>query len=173
VDAAYIDQIGQLAKAYYDDQLDAAIARLDPRLGPADGSILNVSMGPVGTTKAEAGMKVFKSGCTTGVTRGSVENPSVTTTDPTPAFGTAPHTFHNLIAIRAQSWQIGNHFTRSGDSGSLVIDDHTHKAIGMVIGHYQNKKQLQPIETMALACHIDTILTDFAVSLVGPGDHWP
>jgi len=100
--------------------VDAAVAVLaDP--AAAVGEI--VGLGEIrGVAEAEPGLKVVKSGRTSGVTRGQVRVVGATVKVGLGEVGTAVFTDQIVTTAMAEP----------GDSGSLVLTDEDHKAVGLL-----------------------------------------
>src|SRR2546428_1958898 len=122
------DVIGELTKTArwklggeFVNNVDAAIARLDQKRFPSlSTAIRGIGTGR-GTTTARRRMKVVKVGRTTGRTTGTIMDTHFHFTFPYPGVGEIGYANQILIT----------RFTDAGDSGSLVVDAATKKAVGL------------------------------------------
>lgn len=115
------------------NQVDAAVAR--PVRSDAIAEEILV-LGPVnGTTDAEIGMAVAKSGRTTGVTRGIVE--VVEATAQVSYGGGRTATFENQLLT-------GN-MSNPGDSGSLLVEERSRRAVGLLFAGSDRVTVYNPI----------------------------
>ncbi|HEU4413311.1 MAG TPA: hypothetical protein VFT65_00910 [Candidatus Angelobacter sp.] len=155
--------------------VDAAIAEIVPGQVDLSGSLLDI--GAVGTTSiapappsSTLGVPalneaVSKSGRTTGLTCSTIQSLNSTIQidydakcgDTTPAFTAL---FVNQVTIN------GGSFSSSGDSGSLVVDTGTARAVALLYGGNTTSTVANPIQD---------VITAFggpaAFKIVGAGDH--
>ena len=129
--------------------VDAAIARLNAA-GTATNSILFIGP-PRGKTAAQIDMVVHKFGRTTGFTVGRVTS---VMTDVNVQYDAGVMSFADQIIIRGLDAQP---FSASGDSGSLILERSTQKAVGLLFAGSS---------THTIANHIDDVLKALNVSLV-------
>jgi S1-C subfamily serine protease len=130
------------------NQVDCAIAKVANKdLVSAD--TLRIGS-PAGTARAAIDMSVHKFGRTTAYTVGRVASID---TDVTVGYETGNFTFHEQIIIVGQN---GIPFSNAGDSGSLILERQTNKAIGLLFaGSY----------THTVANHIEDVLKALKVNL--------
>jgi hypothetical protein len=146
------DQIAELTRfiklrANRYNRVDAAIARpLRQTLVGKD--ILHIGP-PTGTAAAEIDMMVHKFGRTTSYTAGRVVSIE---TDVTVEYETADFTFENQIIIIGT----GGQFSDSGDSGSIILQRGTNKAIGLLFGGSSSH---------TIANHIGSVLRSLRVRM--------
>lgn len=155
--------------------VDAAYAAIVTGQVDTSGAILD--LGPVGTTSIAAappsatigtpslGQAVSKSGRTTGLTCSNIQslnltilvNYEATCGATSPAFTAY---FNNQVTIS------GGTFSAGGDSGSLVVDTGTSRAVGLLYGGNSTSTVANPIQD---------VITAFggpaAFSIVGGADH--
>jgi len=155
---------GKTVKIEYDKEntIDAAIAYenlvscgavfLGTPCFSEDGSILDI--GPVSQTLAKPAkeMKVQKSGRSTGVTNGVIEDPDFKAVV---KFGTKDVTFVHQILIKDKD------FCKGGDSGSLVVEpqdkEKRPKPVGLLFGKAEKSE-------LCVANPIDKVLEAFKAS---------
>jgi hypothetical protein len=131
------------------NKVDCAIARLNAsRL--ATNSVLFIGP-PKGRTRAAIDMVVHKFGRTTGFTVGRVTSIE---TDVSVQYETGLVIFADQMVVVALSAQP---FGAGGDSGSLVLERATNKAVGLLFAGSS---------THTIANHIDDVLSAMKVSLV-------
>lgn len=100
---------------------DAALAAIDPTwIDQVDLSILQTSS-PLGTITPKRGMKVVKRGRTTGDTEGEVQDIHFSIVIPYPGVGQVG--FRDQVKC--------SRYTKSGDSGAIVVDKETGKIVGL------------------------------------------
>ena len=125
------DQIARLTrfiklKADRYNKIDAAIAEaLASNL--LDKTVLHIGA-PVGTAAAEIDMMVHKFGRTTSYTAGRVTSVD---TDVLVEYETAEFAFENQVIIRGNNSTM---FSDSGDSGSVILQRGTNRAVGLLFG---------------------------------------
>lgn len=133
------------------NKVDCAIAAIDP------GITINVCYGGhclLGFRSAIPGERVFKVGRTTGFTVGTIDLTESSETQINYATGVAD--FDDQIFIVGYG---GEPFSLQGDSGSLVIAESDHKAVGLIFGGNQGG-------SYSIACPITTVLSTFRARLV-------
>jgi hypothetical protein len=155
--------------------VDAAIAEIVPGQVGLDGSILD--LGPAGATSIAAappsntlgiptlGESVGKSGRTSGLTCSTITSVSTTVSidydatcgDTAPAFASY---FTGQVIIN------GGAFSKSGDSGSLVVDTATARAVALLYGGSTTDTVANPIQDVITAFGANSPL-----SIVGGPDH--
>jgi hypothetical protein len=131
------------------NKVDCAIARLNSA-GLATNSILFIGP-PRGKTRAKIDMVVHKFGRTTGFTVGRVTS---IMTDVNVQYEAGIMTFEDQIIIRGLDAQP---FSAGGDSGSLILERSTQKAVGLLFAGSSSH---------TIANHIDDVLGSLNVSLV-------
>jgi hypothetical protein len=129
------------------NQVDAAIAAADSKKD-LSRAILHIGA-PAGTTPAAIDQRVHKFGRTTSYTAGRVTGIAF---DVTVAYETGSFTFGNQITITGDSGP----FSAGGDSGSLIVERQTNKAVGLLFAG-------SPAFT--LANHIEDVLSALGVTL--------
>lgn len=155
--------------------VDAAIAEIASGQVDLGGSILD--LGPAGATSIAAaapsnilgvpalGESVGKSGRTTGLTCSTISSISTTVSidydgtcgDTTPAFASY---FTGQVVIN------GGAFSAGGDSGSLVVDTATARAVALLYGGSPTDTVANPIQDVVNAFGVNSPL-----SIVGGSDH--
>ena len=155
--------------------VDAAIAEIATGQVDLSGNILD--LGPAGATSIAAappsstigtpalGEAVGKSGRTTGLTCSTIQslgtrvliNYDANCGDTTPAFTSY---FNDQIVIS------GGSFSAGGDSGSLVVDTATARAVGLLYGGDDVSTVANPIQDVIAAFGGNAAFT-----IVGAGDH--
>lgn len=107
------------------NRIDAALAK--PLRNTLVGrDVLHIGP-PSGTAAAEIDMMVHKFGRTTSYTAGRVASIE---TDVTVEYETADFTFENQMIVVGT----GGEFSDSGDSGSIILQRGTNKAVGLLFG---------------------------------------
>ena len=129
----------------------AALAELVPGQ-EATASVLFLGA-PQGTTPAAIDMVVHKFGRTTGYRVGRITSVD---TDLSVDYGLGPITFHGQILIKGLS---GQAFSDSGDSGAVVLERATGKAVGLVFAGSPSH---------SAASHIEDVLAALDVRLASP-----
>jgi len=99
---------------------DCAVARVIPNGRALVPAIRNLG-GPTGVTAPRRGMRITKVGRTTGLTKGTVRDVHFRFRLPYPGLG--------MIGFRDQV--LCTPYSASGDSGSLVLEARTRKAVGL------------------------------------------
>jgi hypothetical protein len=138
--------------------VDCAIAQVVPGMVRTDGAILEVGTISKTTATAALNMKVKKSGRTSGLTRSTIAGLNATisvTYDNECAGGTAfTKTFTGQILIK------GGTFIKSGDSGSLMVQDITTnpRAVGLCFAGSSK---------YGIANPINEVLTYLGATMVG------
>lgn len=148
------DQIGQLAQfvelqAGSPNSVDAAIAAVsNPAL--VTNSILRIGP-PQGNAAAQRDMVVEKFGRTTGYTVGRVTSVN---TDVIVEYNVGELVFQRQIIIKGLNNQA---FSAAGDSGSLIVERSTGRAVGLLFAGSS---------TNTIANHIEDVLHELNVELV-------
>jgi hypothetical protein len=155
--------------------VDAAIAEIVPGQVDLGGSVLD--LGPVGATSISAaapssilgvpalGESVGKSGRTSGLTCSTISSVNTTVSidydgtcgDTTPAFASY---FTGQVVIN------GGAFSAGGDSGSLVVDTASARAVALLYGGSPTDTVANPIQDVVNAFGLNSPL-----SIVGGPDH--
>jgi len=146
------DQVAALTKfiplSASGNKVDCAIAKvLSNSLVSKD--VLHIGA-PTGTATAAIDMAVHKFGRTTSYTVGSIKSIN---TDVTVSYETGNFTFHDQIIIVGAN---GKSFSAAGDSGSLILERSTNKAVGLLFAGSS---------THTIANHIDDVLSALKVTL--------
>jgi S1-C subfamily serine protease len=105
---------------------------------------------PTGNAPAAIDMVVHKFGRTTSYTAGQIKSID---TDVTVGYETGNYTFHEQIIIVGTS---GHPFSAAGDSGSLILERSTNKAVGLLFAGSN---------THTIANHIKQVLQALRVTL--------
>jgi hypothetical protein len=148
------DQIAELRRFVPLDpngmnKVDAAIAQVtDPSL--VNNSVIQIGP-PTGTTRAQLLTIVDKFGRTSEYTRGVIASID---TDVKVAYETDDLLFENQMLIVGLD---GSPFSEAGDSGSLILEKTSNKAVGLLFAGSQ---------THTVANHIDDVLWLLSVGLV-------
>jgi len=129
--------------------VDAAIAELD-NTNLASNAILFIGP-PIGKARAHIDMVVHKFGRTTGFTVGRVTSIE---TDVNVEYDMGIVTFTDQLIIRGLD---AHPFSASGDSGSLILERSTNKAVGLLFAGSSSH---------TIANHIDNVLRALRVKLV-------
>jgi hypothetical protein len=129
--------------------VDCAIAKLKAN-GLASNAVLFIGP-PTGKTTAQIDMTVHKFGRTTGFTVGRVTSVE---TDVSVQYEAGPMTFADQIIIVGLAAQP---FSAAGDSGSLILERSTNKAVGLLFAGSTSH---------TIANHIGDVLNAMGVSLV-------
>src|SRR5262249_9129561 len=106
------------------NSVDCAIARV-PQAALVSDEILHIGA-PTGTAAATIDMNVHKFGRTTSYTVGRITSID---TDVTVGYETGDYTFSSQIIVVGRS---GHAFSAAGDSGSLILQRLTNKAVGLL-----------------------------------------
>lgn len=130
------------------NKVDCAIAELN-KLTLATNSVLFIGP-PKGKSPAQIDMVVHKFGRTTGFTVGRITSVE---TDVSVAYEGGTATFDNQIIIVGLSAQP---FSAAGDSGSLILERSTNKAVGLLFAGSS---------THTIANHISNVLSALGVTL--------
>jgi len=130
------------------NKVDCAIAQLtEPDIATKD--ILFIGP-PTGTEAAQIDMNVHKFGRTTSYTTGKV---SSIDTDVTVQYETGQFTFTGQIIVVGPK---GHSFSAAGDSGSLIVERPSNKAVGLLFAGSASH---------TIANHIDEVLKELKVTL--------
>jgi hypothetical protein len=117
--ASQTEPIPQQSLSEFDNRVDAAIARILPGI-PLDPTLAELGDPPTRVAEPQLGLRVFKSGRTTGVTEGLITQVDVTVEVD---YGSKKARYVNQIMTTP--------FTQRGDSGSLMIDAQR-QAVGLI-----------------------------------------
>jgi hypothetical protein len=142
--SAAADALGNLER--WDKRYDCAVCRITSRRVSAELADLGAARG---TQSPRVGMKVIKSGRTTGVTRGVIDGTDGAefTVIPDPDFP-AP----------------GGEISASGDSGSLWLESESLLAVGL---HYAGERDPDPAAERAWAKWMTAVQDKLSVLLLG------
>jgi hypothetical protein len=139
--------------------VDAAIAELVPGTMNSDGSILDIGRISSIVTSASIGVKVAKSGRTTGVTKSSIESIHTDVKIVYEAQCNKGPKFS--VVYNDQVMVSGANFSASGDSGSLIVtSDECHQPVALLYGGNDTSTVGNPIQD---------VLDALGVSFVGNG----
>jgi hypothetical protein len=124
-----------------DNEVDAALAKpIDPNM--FSGEILGIGQ-VSGTKAATLGMRVRKSGRTTGYTEGTINLLNATVSV---AYGSRTARFTGQI--------ISGPISQGGDSGSLIVDTAENKAVGLLFAGSNLSTIFNPIDKVLAALNI-------------------
>lgn len=112
---------------------------------------------PKGTIKPKRGMKVVKIGRTTGKTIGEITDVNFRATVDYEAFGLGDLTFRDQIWCRRK-------YTKVGDSGSLVIDKASGKAVGLHFAGAQGGSAHNPIDLVLAALGVKLVTVKLPIN---------
>ena len=143
------DEVARVSRAINNDSIDAAIARIHSNAI----STMNGLPSPIGIGEATEHMSIAKSGRTTKVTQGEVIDESFN-------FRMDGKRYHDQIAIKSKT---GTPFAYPGDSGSLIMDEKTNQAVGLIFAGNAS---------VAVANPITAVLDALEVMLVNPSDEF-
>ena len=124
-----------------DNEVDCALAKpIDPNM--FTGQILGIGL-VSGTKIAQLGMKVRKSGRTTGYTEGTINLLNATVSV---AYGSKTARFTGQIITSPMS--------QGGDSGSLIVDGTENKAVGLLFAGSNLSTIFNPIDRVLAALNV-------------------
>ncbi|MEO8608602.1 MAG: hypothetical protein ABI690_12000 [Chloroflexota bacterium] len=124
-----------------DNEVDCALAKpVDPNM--FTGEILGIGQ-VSGTKAAQLGMKVRKSGRTTGYTEGTINLLNATVSV---AYGSKTARFVGQIITSPMS--------QGGDSGSLIVDGTENKAVGLLFAGSNLSTIFNPIDKVLAALNV-------------------
>jgi hypothetical protein len=124
-----------------DNEVDCALAKpVDPNM--FTGQILGIGQ-VSGTKAAQLGMKVRKSGRTTGYTEGTINLLNATVSV---AYGSKTARFTGQIITSPMS--------QGGDSGSLIVDGTENKAVGLLFAGSNLSTIFNPIDRVLAALNV-------------------
>jgi hypothetical protein len=126
------------------NRLDAALVR-PLNAGMLDPSIIDVGAPPLGFSSPTLGMKIVKSGRTTGVTEGLITQLDVTVDV---RYGERTARFVNQI--------MATPFSKPGDSGSLVLD-FERKGVGLLFSGSDQISVINPLAMVLSALKVDLV----------------
>ncbi|PRY09824.1 hypothetical protein CLV24_11728 [Pontibacter ummariensis] len=130
------------------NQVDAAIAA--PASSKAVTNIIP-HIGQIrGITAPRNGMRVVKFGRTTGLTYGEIVSRD---TDIKVGFGNGVINFENQFEISSRD----STFSAPGDSGSLIVEEKTNKAVGLLFAGSDSATFANPISNVLQAFDVDII----------------
>jgi hypothetical protein len=157
-----------------DSGVDAALAALNSGQMNATGQIYNIGI-PSGVSSPEVGEQVAKQGRSSGLTCGTIQATDLPVSITYEVCGnkkkTFPVGFSDQISITPEDSSYP--FTLAGDSGSLIVDAGTARAVGLEFAGGKNKKTSKlsyanPIETVVQAL---SSLTGETVTLASGSPH--
>ncbi|HVM00298.1 MAG TPA: hypothetical protein VM324_13480 [Egibacteraceae bacterium] len=170
------DVVAHLARGRLDRFMDAAVARLTGRRAYSP-SVLGVGM-VTGHTPPRLGMRVMKSGRSSGVTHGRIDGVSLSTTI---TWGSEKHYFEDQVHIvPLHPWpQPDKDFeevSEGGDSGAVWLEEATKRAVGLhfagdVGGVAENEHALaNPMPRVAEALNVSFAPDPSVLAQAGPAD---
>jgi hypothetical protein len=136
------------------NRVDCAVARISG--GQSSNDILHIGA-PRSKGNASVGMNVHKFGRTTNYRVGQVEDVDA---DVTINYAAVAFKFENQIMISGAN---GRPFAQPGDSGALVLERETQKAVGLLFGLSVSTSSGQ---VYAVANHLNDVLSALGVTLV-------
>jgi hypothetical protein len=143
------------------NRIDASIAEVIPDKVRTDGYIEELGIINTNIVEPKLGMKVVKSGRTTGITYGTIEgidvNVIVTYDKDCGSTDTYEAYFTNQILIKPDTTRNAT-FSLPGDSGSLVLTEDSLSPVGLLFAGSSDLSQANPISD---------VLNRFCVNLVG------
>lgn len=128
----------------YLNRVDAAIVRPYPSIG-LDPTLLDINGPPSGIADPKLGLRVYKTGRSTGFTSGLVTQVDVTVDV---QYGSRAARYANQMMITP--------FTERGDSGSLVVDG-DRRAVGLVFSGSDQVSVASPIRFVLAALKIELV----------------
>lgn len=154
------DIVAWLSRSRLDRAMDAALARLD---GPRPYLRDLLGLHPIGgEAEPRLGMKVVKSGRSTGVTKGLIDGVSLSTTI---TYGHGPQAFTDQLHIVPRPpWPHPDHeyeVSDAGDSGAVWIDEATGMAVGL---NFAGERDPHPRSEHALANPMPRVATELDFS---------
>jgi len=133
-----------MAGGQFVNRMDVAVATVDPqRLADLQTRIPGLGITPTATTLPKRGMTVVKVGRTTGLTRGVVNDINFRFV--------LPYDDGSQVGYLDQVFC--TRYSQGGDSGSLVLDDATHLAVGLHFAGAQGGSVFSPIRPILKAVH--------------------
>ena len=148
------DHIGQLAEFVplqpRGNRMDAALARIDPRIKTSGGSVYGPRLASAMPTPALTGMRIAKCGRTTGLTRGRVDDVSLSVAV---EFASGQFLFEDQLMLRADDVP----FSGDGDSGALVVADALGRPVALLFAG---------APAHAIATPIERVLSQFGVTIL-------
>lgn len=133
---------GGTTTSAYLNRVDAAIANIYPNI-QTNAALLDVNTAPVGISDPKLGIRVYKTGRTSGLTSGLVTQVDVTVDV---QYGSRTARYANQIMMTP--------FTQRGDSGSLVIDEQR-RAVGLVFSGSDQITVASPIRFVLSAMRVE------------------
>jgi hypothetical protein len=151
--------LGRIRRSMRTCDGEAAIAVVEAGR-PTNAVPLGLGAAPTGIAGLRAGMRLVKSGATTGVTQATVKSAGSYEVSGLcfNGFLLAPLNDHDISEIAAQ-----------GDSGSVWIDQDTGNAVGMTIGGEPNDDW--NAEEWVIVCPLDLVFQKLGISLSPPPFH--
>jgi hypothetical protein len=147
------DQVAQLSR--YVRLEPRAVNRVDGALARAlnrynvDGSILpHARLMRLPPAQADVGMRVHKSGRSTGHTRGCVIDTAV---DLKIFYRSGIYRFADQILIE------GSSFSQPGDSGSLILEEESHRPVGLLFAGSPTHTVANPISEVLAALDVELV----------------
>jgi hypothetical protein len=132
--------------------VDAAIASpMDDILFSAN--IVDVDGAPLGVTSPRLGLRVMKSGRSSGITEGLIIQTNVTVDV---AYEGHPARFVDQLMVAPLDFIQGSAFSERGDSGSLVLN-YQREAVGLLFSGSDAVSVVSPIHTVLSALQVDLV----------------
>ena len=135
---------------------DCAIAKIDAAKLPLLLSQIKGLAVPKGTTKPKRGMKIIKTGRTTDTTTGEVRDVNFRTS--IDYDGVGPVGFLDQVLC--------TRYTAGGDSGSLVIEEQSGKAVGLHFAGSAEGSVFSPIDVVLAALKVKLVTKEVGKSMV-------
>ena len=130
------------------NRVDAALARSLNRYN-VDGSVLpHARLLRLPAGRAEPGQRVHKSGRSTGHTRGEVIDVSVDL-----------KIFYRSGILRFEEQMLieGADFSRPGDSGALIVEEESHRPVGLLFAGSPSHTVANPIAEVLAALEVEIV----------------
>ncbi len=146
--------VALVERGVIDARMDAAVARLEGERRSVTDRVLGI--GAIeGTAPPELGMEVWKSGAGSGRTRGMVDDASFTYLVQYPGF---QQRFEDQVHVVSTT---RGPMSCSGDSGALLVESTTKRAVGMLYAEEAGGSHLD----FAVASPVRPILEEFGLTL--------
>jgi hypothetical protein len=118
-------------------------------------NIVDIGGPPVGIDAPRLGLRVIKSGRTSGITEGLIIQTDVTVDV---AYEGRPARFVNQFMVSPLDFIQGSAFSERGDSGSLVLN-YQREAVGLLFSGSNTVSVVSPIDAVLSALEVDLVTT--------------
>jgi hypothetical protein len=142
------------------EHYDAALAQLSEGV-QADDTLFGTTVRPAGTAAPSLGMRLVKSGATSGITHGVIDGLGGSYAIDYTGFGDGPQWMEGFRIVPDPEAPAAN-ISLAGDSGSLWVDAATGAAVGL---HFGGEEDGSPLNEYALAHPIADIFSRLNVNL--------